>query len=149
MATNAPEVTSAAKPNPVIAQVEGSIRWILRNQEKGAELQLHPENLGRITISLKVEGTVVHARLWASEASTLPLLQEHRAHLEQSLKQQGLNLGSFDLQSGSRGRDTRSEDPNGAANLLPEASRALEAKQEMPVILPSNLANGRRIEVYA
>ncbi len=71
------ESPAAARPTPIFAQVEGSIRWILQTKSQGAELQLHPEALGRMTIQLRVEGQEVHARLWASEPASLAVLQDH------------------------------------------------------------------------
>lgn len=140
------EAASAARPNPVFTQVEGSIRWILQNKTQGAELQLHPESLGRMVIQLRVEGQEVHARLWASEPTSLAILQDHKAFLESSLKEQGLNLGSFDLQSGARGQTAFQEQPS----LPPAVKIALpEVKQEMPISLDPDPVEAHRIEVFA
>ncbi len=145
--------TPAVRPHPVFTQVEGSIRWILQNKSQGAELQLHPESLGRMIIQLRVEGQEVHARLWASEASSLPILREHKAFLEASLKEQGLSLGSFDLHSGARHEQAQTASQeramgNPSGSLLPA-----ELKQEMPnkdlnkELLAS--LDPHQIEVYA
>lgn len=150
-AAAAPEAPAATQPRASLPalQVEGSIRWMLQNRQRGAELHLHPESLGRVTIRLTVEGTEVHARIWASEASTLPLLQEHRAHLEQALKDQGLNLGSFDLNQGGRGDASREPGrplpgPGIHAPLDPGPSQ-----QELPT--PASILPGgaHLIEVFA
>lgn len=151
-AASAPETTPAATLPRAAApalQVEGSIRWMLQNRHRGAELHLHPESLGRVTIRLTVEGTEVHARVWASEASTLPLLQEHRAHLEQSLRDQGLSLGSFDLNQGSRG--DASQEPN-----KPQSGRATSTlrepaapQQDLPTPGPALPGGARLLEVFA
>ena len=107
-ATRAP---AEANPLPtpqqsLLEQVDGTIRYLVKNQDQSAELQLHPESLGRIQVKLKVDGTVVHAKIWASEASAVPIMQEHRSFLESSLKAQGMTLGSFDLQHGRRDDQT-------------------------------------------
>jgi len=148
-ANGAASVSTAPIQASPMPQIEGSIRWMVRHQEQEAELQLHPENLGRISISIKVEGTEVHARVWASEASTLDVLQSHRSFLQQSLQQQGLNLGSFDLQSGYRGEDARS----GADTRPSIPSRApipaIESVQEVPTAPTIISANPHRIELFA
>jgi len=128
-------------------QVDGTIRWLVKNNEQGAELQLHPESLGRVQIKLKVEGNVVHAKLWASEAASMPALQEHRSFLEASLKQQGLTLGSFDLQHGHR--DDQTPLPAPSQPLRSSFQDAPAAGQESPIASASTSANANRIEYVA
>lgn len=133
--------------NPALAQVEGGIRWMLKHQEKSAEIMLNPESLGRVVIKLRVEGGEVHARMWASEASTVPLLQDQRSALEASLRQQGLSLGSFDLHQGHRGQDASQAQPRfeSGANF----AQSITEKQEVPTALPVVLDGSRLIEVLA
>ena len=130
-------------------QVDGTIRWLIKNQEKGAELQLNPESLGRVTIKLHIEGGEVHARLWASEATTLPLLQDQKAALEASLRQQGLTLGSFDLQHGHRGNDTPTAMHQGLHDSGAKFAESLTGKQEVPTIASPILDGTRLVEVFA
>lgn len=138
-----------ARPSPVFTQVEGSIRWILQNKTQGAELQLHPESLGRMVIQLRVEGQEVHARLWASEPTSLAILQDHKAFLESSLRDQGLSLGSFDLHSGPRGDGAQTAPQERAiASASPNLS-PLEVKQEVPIEAGLDSAKAHRIEVFA
>lgn len=142
------EAPAPVRPNPVASQVEGSIRWILQNKSQGAELQLHPESLGRVVIQLKVEGQEVHARLWASENASLAVLQDHKAFLETSLKDQGLTLSTFDLQSGARGNSAQTAFQEQTASS-PRTLPHLEVKQEMPTELRLDPADPYRVEVYA
>ncbi len=148
-AAQAPAQTSPVRTSPALSQVEGTIRWMVRNQEKSAELQLHPENLGRVTISLKVEGNEVHARVWASESSSAALLQDQRTALEQSLKDQGLNLASFDLQSGNRGEDAQRQTPMPQAAPSEPAREVVSSRQDAPTGGTPNLSNAYQIEVFA
>jgi len=136
----------AAHPS-LVTQVDGSIRWLLKNQETGAELQLHPESLGTVQIKLRVEGTEVHARVWASDASALPVLQEHRAFLEASLREQGLSLGSFDLHQGRQGGETPlPTEPSQAAAAFRGTP---EIGQETPIPAGPVPLNPHRIEIVA
>lgn len=139
----------ATAPHPAVAQVEGSIRWLLNRERSGAELQLHPESLGRVTIQLRVEGSSVHARVWATEPTTVPLLQEHRAHLEVSLREQGLSLGSFDLHQGQRGQNPMEQSPwQGSASRLP-LFEGLDPRQETPSAPSIPGAYRGLVEVFA
>jgi flagellar hook-length control protein FliK len=143
------ESPQGAKSNATFAQLDGSIRWLLKSQEKGAEIQLNPESLGRVVIKLRVEGGEVHARLWASEASTVPILQDHKAALEASLRQQGLSLGSFDLQQGHRGHDAPASAPSDLSGSGPGIATPQEKKQDLPSVAPALLGGARLIEVFA
>ncbi|HLO67570.1 MAG TPA: flagellar hook-length control protein FliK, partial [Holophaga sp.] len=145
-AAPAAEVYQAPVHNPVAAQMEGSIRWILKSGAPAADLQLHPESLGTVRIQIKVEGTEVHARVWATEPASLPLLQDHRASLEASLRDQGLSLGSFDLHQGRQGEQTGQAPAPAPA---PEPFRAAEVGQETPTAMTPSPSNPHRIEIVA
>ncbi len=144
---DAPPPVKAPTPHPALAQVDGTIRWILKKQEQGADLQLHPESLGKVQIKLTVEGQQVHAQVWASEPATLPILRENLAFLEVSLREQGLTLGNFQLQQGDRGQDA------GFAQPTPRTSggglSGSEPLQEVPLSVPAPLLGAYRIEVFA
>jgi flagellar hook-length control protein FliK len=129
-----------------MAQVEGGVRWMLKAGAQEAQLQLHPESLGQITIHLKVEGGEVHARLWVTEPASVQAVQEGRPHLELSLKEQGLQLGSFDLQQGQRPFQEAPSTPNHRDHVTPEA---LAARQEAPAAAPVSILNAHRVELYA
>lgn len=134
---------------PVLQQVESGIRWMLRNASPGAELQLHPEALGRVRIELKVEGGEVHARLWASDPKSIPVLQENKAFLEVSLKEQGLNLGSFDLRQNSQQPHPDFAQGGARGQFWPTEATAPESGQDAPTRPVHRAANPRRIELIA
>ncbi len=137
------------RSSAVFQQVEGSIKWILKHQEQGAELQLHPEALGKVIIRLKMEGSQVHAQLWASDAASVPVLTSHRAFLEASLAEQGLSLGSFELQSGHRGQHSQEGPTDRPTRKLVAVPTGAGSLQEMPVSTTPTLLSAYRIEVYA
>jgi flagellar hook-length control protein FliK len=147
-ATTAAEAPATEEQN-LLSQVDGSIKWLVKNQDKGAELQLHPESLGRIQIKLKVDGTVVHAKVWASEAATVPILQDHKSMLESSLKQQGLTLGSFDLQHGRKEQQVPLPVPADASSARGIGQALASAGQESPVPTAHAPARASRIEYVA
>ena len=119
---------------------------MLKGGAQEAHLQLHPESLGQVTIHLKVEGGEVHARLWITEPGSVRAVQEGRPHLEQALKEQGLQLGSFDLQQGHRPFQETPTAPMFREHTAPDAA---PARQEAPAAPPPSVLNPYRVEFYA
>jgi flagellar hook-length control protein FliK len=122
------------------------MRWMLKGGAQEAQLQLHPESLGQVTIHLRVEGGEVHARLWITEAASVQAVQEGRPHLEAALKEQGLQLGSFDLQQGQRPFQEAASAP--AAAERPTLDVKL-ARQETPSAAAPSILNSHHVELYA
>jgi flagellar hook-length control protein FliK len=147
-APSALDPTPARHENPM-TQVDSTIKWMIKNQEQSAELQLHPENLGRVQVKLTVDGTEVHARLWASDSAALPILQEHRGALEESLRNQGLHLGSFDLQHGQQGQQTPLPRPEPALPPLTFQAGPAELGQEPPAPMAQVTTGTSRISIVA
>jgi flagellar hook-length control protein FliK len=141
-----PSQPAAAPPSAPVLQVEGGLRWMLKSGAQEAQLQLHPDALGQVTIHLKVEGGEVHAKVWVSEAASVLAVKEGQPHLEQALKEQGLHLGSFDLQQGHR---PFQEAPS--APMLRERGLAetVVARQEAPAPPPVAILNPHHVELYA
>ncbi len=151
--TLAPAAQSAvAKPaaSPVVNQVEGTLRWMIKGPVPEARLQLHPESLGKVSIELKVEQGQVHAKVWVQEPAAMQALQEGRAALELALKQSGLQLGSFDLQQGGQASRQAPEPQHSPIAAGPKEDPTLRpARQEAPSLGGPSSANPRRIEFYA
>lgn len=149
LAPKSPMTTWQAPVPAMLQQVENGIRWMLRNASPGAELQLHPEALGRVRIELKVEGGEVHARLWASDPKSIPVLQENKAFLEVSLKEQGLNLGSFDLRQHSNQAQHQLLDGQSKGQIWPTEARRPESGQDAPNSRTRTGLKARRVELIA
>ena len=142
----APLPNTPAQPSPLVTQVAGGVRWMLQGGSQEAQLQLHPDSLGQVTIHLRVEGGEVHARLWVTEASAVQAVQEGRPHLEASLKEQGLQLGSFDLQQGQRPFQEAS-----TTHAYPDRPvlKVAPAGQEAPSLPATAILNAHHVELYA
>jgi flagellar hook-length control protein FliK len=136
----------AAQPSATVVQVEGGLRWMLKGGVQEAQLQLHPDSLGQVTIHLKVVGNEVHARMWIREPGSVQAVQEGRPHLEMSLKEQGLQLGSFDLQQGQR---PFQESPSTPSFREPSTSDPSTARQEAPAAPSMAILNPHHVELYA
>ncbi len=146
VAAAAPPPPPATSPTSPVLQVEGGIKWMLKGGVQEAQLQLHPESLGQVTIHLKVEGGEVHARLWVTEPTSVQTVQEGRSHLETALKEQGLQLGSFDLQQGHRPFQEAPSTPTYREQSVPELAAT---RQEAPQTILPSLLNPHRVELYA
>jgi len=145
-----PPEALAARPSLPMEQMEGTVRWLLKNDQNTAELQLRPESLGKVQIQLKVEGNQVHAKVWASESTTLPILESHRGMLESSLQEQGLSLGSFDLRQGHGSQHNPMEQSTGQASFAgPVLDTSSDPTPEVIAPLTPTLSNPRRVEVFA
>jgi flagellar hook-length control protein FliK len=119
---------------------------MLKGGVQEAQLQLHPDSLGQVTIHLKVVHGEVHARLWITEPGSVQTVQEGRPHLELALKEQGLQLGSFDLQQGHR---PFQEAPSAPTFREPSVLDAPSARQEAPAAAPASILNPHHVELYA
>jgi hypothetical protein len=141
--TEAPVLPPA--PNAATPQLEAGVKWMLRTGTQEAQLQLHPESLGQVSIHLKVEGSSVHAKVWVAEAGSVQALQDGKAHLELSLRHQGLQLGSFDLQQGRQPAQRGFEAPvTTGASPVNAAPPGAEPTLALPAPPPS-----RRLELIA
>ncbi|HJV90763.1 MAG TPA: flagellar hook-length control protein FliK [Holophagaceae bacterium] len=137
-----------APASPVVNQVETTLRWMVKGPVPEAKLQLHPENLGKVSIELKVSEGQVHAKVWVQEPAAMQALQDGRANLEQALKQSGLQLGSFDLQQGGDASRHAPEPQTRQASAPKGEPAPMVARQEAPAPASARAANPRRIELY-
>ena len=62
-----------------------------------ARLELHPAELGGVTIKLHVDGDGLHAHIAADRAEVLPLLQRAATDLQRSLESRGIDLQGLDF----------------------------------------------------
>ncbi|HJW34450.1 MAG TPA: flagellar hook-length control protein FliK [Holophagaceae bacterium] len=146
---SAPTEATKTANSPVVNQVEGTLRWMIKGPVPEARLQLHPESLGKVSIELKVQDGQVHAKVWVQDPTALQALQEGRTSLEQALKQTGLQLGSFDLQQGGEA-SRHTPEPQSQQASGPKADGLFRAaRQEAPAVGGARPANPRRIELYA
>jgi hypothetical protein len=88
------------------AEVIRQIRVHLANGMKRVELELQPQELGKLSIQLAVGRGQVRAIVRAESAETLQLLERHLPELRATLEASGLNADSFEMHLGfSDGRN--------------------------------------------
>ena len=91
--------TSAAPraEETVLPQIVQSIRLQAVQGTTEARVQLKPEHLGNLNITLKVEHNQVTATIQADVAAVRQWIESHEASLRQSLSEQGLQLARLEV----------------------------------------------------
>ena len=91
--------TSAAPraEETVLPQIVQSIRLQAVQGTTEARVQLKPEHLGTLNITLKVEHNQVTATIQADVAAVRQWIESHEASLRQSLSEQGLQLAKLEV----------------------------------------------------
>lgn len=74
------------------------------NSVKSLEIQLQPEDLGKISVLLHWDNGQVNLQVQASESATAKMLQSHAGDLRQSLESMGVACGRFDMGMGNGGQ---------------------------------------------
>ncbi len=74
---------------------------------RGFELQLYPENLGKIKLHLRWESGQVHIQCQAAEAVTLDLLQQNLGQLRESLQESGISCGMMQMGLGEQPKEKK------------------------------------------
>ena len=127
--------TAVADPQPgrpaldpeAAADVLKQVRLQLWPGLRQASIQLHPANLGQVSIRLAMEGGRMRAVIRVERPETLRALERHAPELRAALQAQGLEAESLDLALDSResGADgsTRGSNEAGARQRASAATR--------------------------
>ncbi|MEA4900859.1 flagellar hook-length control protein FliK [Desulfitobacterium sp.] len=92
--------TAVSSNSPIWQQVAQQLQGKLLNQLPNVHrmnIQLHPAELGQISISVALDNGQVHLRMHASEAATGQVLQSNFPELRQSLSQAGIQCGMMEM----------------------------------------------------
>lgn len=113
-------------PEHVSRQVLRGLYMQWRDGVGEARVQLHPEHLGQVTLSLRVEQGNVAATVVADNETAQRWIEGHRDSLQQSLGEQGLKLdrllvttsreGRRDPEAGGQGARQRRQPPRRATS---------------------------------
>jgi flagellar hook-length control protein FliK len=89
-------------PNPA-EQIKVQLSKGLKDGSDTINVQLHPEDLGRIEVKLELQGGQVKATVTADNAQTLQLLKGDAAQLQQALQDAGFSTDDNGLSFQLRG----------------------------------------------
>lgn len=106
------------KPAEVLEQVEVKLTELVQQAKQGVTeytLTLNPEDLGKITVKMtKASDGAVSVSIAVENARTQRILEENGAMLQSSLKQQGIQLESWQTVNESQ-QDMHAEDYRGSS----------------------------------
>ncbi|MHB8126797.1 MAG: flagellar hook-length control protein FliK [Desulfitobacteriaceae bacterium] len=106
-------LTAGAVKAPLWEQIATAIQQhpVTQRQEiRGFEIQLHPEDLGKIQVTLRWENGQVHVQCQASEAVTVGILQQNLAQLRESLLDNGVSCGMMQMGLGGQQQQQKPKD---------------------------------------
>lgn len=92
----APPSQPTAKPEP-LPQVVRGLALALRQGGGSVTMKMHPENLGTVTVRLRVDGGEVRARLETTEESARRLLMDSTDELRAALEARGLRVERIEV----------------------------------------------------
>lgn len=82
----------------LVSQVENGLFSTLRNGASRLELQLHPQELGALTISLVAHNGEISAHIKADNAETAALLGQQADLIRSHLEEQGVKVDSIEVE---------------------------------------------------
>lgn len=124
-----------APPAPVAASnlAPAIVEMARMGKDGPIELALAPEELGRLTISLRQEGDFVRVSMITERPETLDLLRRHAGDLLADLRQSGFSGASFSFgQSGQDQTQQFADRTFDAEDAAPAQSTPLDFKQSTP-----------------
>ena len=131
-------LTTAITPTaaPILT---ATIVEMARNGNDGPiELALAPEELGRLTISIRQEGDFVRVSMLAERPETLDLLRRHAGDLLADLRQSGFSGASFSFGPGGQDRPPQGADTSlDAGDAAAPQSAPHDFKQPTPSRAPT------------
>lgn len=111
--------TAAPIPNLPAALTPAIVEMSKSGNDGPLEMALSPEELGRLTISIKQDGSTVHVTLTADRPETLDLLRRHGNDLVADLRQAGFSGASLSFGQGGQGQHPRFAQPEPASQHQP------------------------------
>lgn len=127
---------------PVWEQISTVLREHIKNRSqdlKQLDIQLHPQDLGKIQINLRWENGQLHLQVHASEAATGQILQNQLSDLRQTLTSQGVNCGMLEM---GQGRE-RQQNPQENESQRPTNQNSHLDEEEELIQVPHSLAPGQ------
>lgn len=97
-----PPETSASE---WVRQLTEKMETLSKQQEQGrVTLQLEPEHLGRLRVTVSLREGAIHTHIVADNHTVRQMLENHSSLLQQALQQRGLHLGALQVSVQGDGR---------------------------------------------
>jgi flagellar hook-length control protein FliK len=105
--------------------VGNQVRWMIGRAESKAELVLTPPNLGKLEVSISLNGDQTTAQFVASSQAARDALEQALPRLREILQQSGISLGQADVSTsgdhGSGGEDSGQGRRNGGGETIADS----------------------------
>ncbi len=92
---------SAADAMELIEQIAKNVRVTISAAETSMEMQLNPENLGKIYLHISEREGAIRAQITAQNEVVKEALETHLVELRQSLNQQGMKVDAIEVTVGT------------------------------------------------
>lgn len=159
-ATQHAQHTQAAQPRFTVAQqaavdqVSVQISKAIKDGVDRINIQLRPENMGRVEVRLEVTDGRVAATVTADSKETLDMLQKDARELERALQQAGLQTDNGSLSFSLRGQQGQGQEGDrqvAGGRSGPETAAAEETAAETPAWTdyPGGIRPDGRIDIRA
>lgn len=146
--TTTKQASSSAHNVKVAESVLQQFKIQLNPKLDHALIQLHPAELGRISIKIEMERGKMRAVLRADKAETLELLERHVPELRASLEGSGIEAESFEFGLGLEQDGSDTEQPR-AASAWKDQTKPILEELEKRSLLTKAIVNEKRVDTYA
>ncbi|NYS61702.1 flagellar hook-length control protein FliK [Vreelandella salicampi] len=142
-------VSSPAWPQQLGQQL---VQFAQRGGEQHVKLQLHPAELGPLSISLKVSEQGTQAHFLSAHAQVRQVVEQAIPQLREALAEQGISLGETSVGE-QRQQNGESELAEGRSNTAGQAGNTLEGgsedTSEQTSLQPRTVAIDGHVDLYA
>ena len=107
--------------------VGNQVRWMLGRAESKAELVLTPPNLGKLEVSINLNGDQTTAQFIASSQAARDALERTMPQLREVLQQAGIMLGDANVSTSQQGAGGEGQEGRGRNGVRGEAAIAGDA----------------------
>lgn len=160
---SAPLNTHIATPvAPQIGAQLGSQEWqqavsqhvtlFTRQGQQSAELRLHPEDLGQIQISLKLDDNQVQLQMASPHSHVRAALEATLPALRTALAESGIQLGQSSIESGSFAQQQQQSDQQPQSQRSAGSFPSLDGDAE-PLVVPASVqrlvSGNNAVDIFA
>lgn len=121
---------TSVDPISLLEQITQNLKVTLQNDATTMEMQLNPENLGKVFLQVSSKQGVVSAQIAASNETVKEILETQMADLRQNLSQQGVKVDAIEVTVSSHGFERNLDDS--------------EKRQEQEAMMQEEKKSGRR-----
>lgn len=131
---NSTGIEQSAVSSRIISQVIDGITTNMNNETTTLELQLNPENLGRINISVTSKNGILTATITAQNEIAKEAIESQMTVLRENFENQGLKVEEVEVTLASRSFDQNLSDSNSSNNEQQSKSRKHISEEELDEI---------------